>query len=72
MSSFTKSQKSDKKQFTLLFGHKKGKNKEFEANHSFNKERIAPVTLYLKTTFSPIALYKKNDRSKLLFFKRQR
>ena len=32
----------------------------------FHKERIAPVTLYLKTTFSPIALYKKSDGSESL------
>ena len=29
----------------------------------FRKERIVPVTLYLKTTFSPVALYKKSDKS---------
>ena len=32
----------------------------------FHKERIAPVPLYLKMTFSPVALYKKNDGSESL------
>ena len=35
--------------------------KKFES--LYHKERIAPVTLYLKVTFSPIALYKKSNGS---------
>ena len=32
----------------------------------FYKEQIAPITVYLKMTFSPVALYKKRDGSKSL------
>ena len=31
----------------------------------FHKERIAPITLYLKTTLSSVALYKKSDQRDL-------
>ena len=53
----------------FCFGHKKKKSMEKRANLKqitvkkfeslYHKERIAPVTLNLKVTFSPIALYKK-------------
>ena len=32
----------------------------------FQNKQIAPITLYLKTTFSPISLFVKSDKSESL------
>ena len=56
-SSFTKSEKSDEKHGV------KNEIEAFTLESHFHKEQTAPITLYIKTTFSPIALYKKSDWS---------
>ena len=60
----------------FCFGHTKGKStvkitnlKRITLKKSgslVHKERIAPVTLYLKTTFSPVALFVNSDGSESL------
>ena len=70
MLSFTKS-KRVMKCHSLCFGHKKGENMVIRTNWKritlkkseslFHKEQIAPITIYLKTTFSPLTLQKKSD-----------
>ena len=75
MLSFTKSKRVMKCD-SLCFGHKKGKSMVIRTNWKqitlkkseslFHKEQIAPITIYLKTTFSPLTLYKKSDWRDLL------
>ena len=67
-----------KSDLLFCFGHKKGKSMVKRMNLKwitlkkseslFHKEWIAPVTFYLKTTFSPVALNKKSCELLLLLF----
>ena len=60
----------------FCFGHKKWKSMVKRTNLKritlkksksiFHKERIAPVTLYLQTTFSPVPLSVNSDKTDLL------
>ena len=66
ISSFTKSKKSDEERWgaiqSFVLGIKRGKawwKERIWSDSLFHKEQIAPVTLYLKMTFSPVTRAKK-------------